>query len=148
MLHARLLSVTYVQVGGDCHVDLLAVGRDTVQQHGVVQGTIPRSLEAEEYAIVAGVLYVVRRKKVQREDRVLRVGILPLRRVAYAAHDQLLDVAPHEVGPVLVNNGDRDAALDALVEKEVARARHVVTVVHHSRYVPKIKMAEYEGISQ
>ncbi len=36
-----------LEVGGDCHVDRLSGGRDAVQQRGVMQGGVPRGLEAE-----------------------------------------------------------------------------------------------------
>lgn len=45
--------------------------------------------------------------------------------------DKLAHVAPLQVGGGLVQDGDADAALDALVQQEQPAARQLVAVLHH-----------------
>ena len=50
------------------------------------------------------------------------------------AHHQLPDVAPSEVSP-LMDNGQPDPPLEAVMEEELASTREVIRVVHQDRHV-------------
>lgn len=62
------------------------------------------------------------------------MNVVPLRRFNNEhTNDELPDVGPLQVLRGLMQDGDADAALDALVQQEQPAARQLVRVLHHLR---------------
>ena len=100
-------------------------------QTEVILKVTPRSSpRSPRSPVVAGLLDVAGGQQVEGEHCVLPVRLPPFRGVPDTAHHQFLNVAPDEVGPALVHDGNCDAALDALVEQVGAQTRHLLAVVH------------------
>lgn len=114
---------------------MLSIGGDPVEEERIVQGRVPRCLESEHLPVVAGDLDDLAREEAERQHRAVAVLFLGLRSVADAADNQLTHVAPAQLGGVLVDDGDAQSALDALVKQEQATARQVVAVLDHAWHI-------------
>ena len=53
----------------------------------------------------------------------------------HAAYHHFFNVLPDEFGARLVTQRDRDSTLHTLMQQKFATAWHVLTVIHHDRYV-------------
>ena len=125
----------YLHVSRNSHENVLSIGGDPVEEERIVQGRVPRCLKSEHLPVVAGYFNDLAREEAERQHRTVAVLLLGLRSVADAADDQLTHVAPAQLGSVLVDDGDAQSALDALMKQEQAAARQVVAVLDHAWHV-------------
>ena len=100
-----------------------------------MQRTVPGRLEPEHGPVVSRYLQDLPGEQTQRQDGPVLVVINhAVRSGPDPPHHQLPHVAPPQVGP-LVDDGESDPALEAVVEEELTATGEVVTVIHHDRDV-------------
>jgi len=126
-----------VDVARERDADAVLGGRDAVEEGRVVEGAVPGDLEAEEGALVVGPLQVSGGDRAEGEHvLVVVVGGLVVSVTAHAPDHHLFDVLPGELrAGRVVADGDDEAPLDALVQKELAGAGQALTVVDGDGHV-------------